>query len=71
MTLSEEELEAHRLAVAIAQATGESLTLDYGKGRHPAGLNIGDCFAYALAKWLDQPLLFKVQDFARTDVRVA
>lgn len=43
----------------------------YGKGRHPAALNIGDCFAYALAKAAGQPLLFKGDDFARTDVRAA
>ena len=41
---------------------------DYGKGRHPAGLNFGDCFAYALAKLLDLPLLFKGNDFSLTDV---
>jgi ribonuclease VapC len=40
----------------------------YGKGRHPAALNFGDCFAYALAKALDAPLLFKGTDFAQTDV---
>ncbi|MBX3166092.1 MAG: type II toxin-antitoxin system VapC family toxin [Candidatus Eremiobacteraeota bacterium] len=45
--------------------------LDYGKGRHPAALNFGDCFAYALSKALDEPLLFKGQDFSRTDVRIA
>lgn len=45
--------------------------LDYGKGRHPAGLNFGDCFSYSLAKALDQPLLFKGEDFNRTDVRSA
>lgn len=43
----------------------------YGKGRHPAGLNIGDCFSYALAKASGQPLLFKGSDFAKTDVEVA
>jgi ribonuclease VapC len=43
----------------------------YGKGRHPAGLNIGDCFAYALAKATDMPLLFKGNDFIHTDVRTA
>jgi ribonuclease VapC len=42
----------------------------YGKGRHPAGLNIGDCFAYALARSLDEPLLAKGDDFALTDVRL-
>jgi ribonuclease VapC len=41
---------------------------DFGKGRHPAGLNSGDCFAYALAKVTGEPLLFKGRDFARTDV---
>lgn len=40
----------------------------YGKGRHPAALNFGDCFAYALAKVLDEPLLAKGTDFARTDI---
>ena len=40
----------------------------YGKGRHPAGLNFGDCFSYALAQALNEPLLFKGQDFPRTDV---
>jgi len=42
----------------------------YGKGRHPAGLNFGDCFAYALAKMLDEPLLFKGKDFVLTDIAV-
>ena len=42
---------------------------DYGKGSgHPAGLNYGDCFAYALARFLNVPLLFKGDDFPRTDV---
>ncbi len=40
----------------------------FGKGRHPAGLNFGDCFAYALARATGQPLLFKGDDFARTDI---
>jgi ribonuclease VapC len=43
----------------------------WGKGIHPAGLNFGDCAAYALAKSLDAALLFKGEDFARTDVRRA
>ena len=43
----------------------------YGKGRHPASLNIGDCFSYALAKALDEPLLFKGNDFGLTDIRSA
>ena len=42
----------------------------YGKGRHRAGLNYGNCFAYALAKVSGEPLLFKGDDFARTDIGV-
>lgn len=41
----------------------------YGKGRHPAGLNYGDCFAYALAKTTNEPLLFKGSDFSQTDIK--
>jgi uncharacterized protein with PIN domain len=44
---------------------------DYGKGRHPAGLNFGDCFAYSLAKHLGEPLLFKGRDFKKTDIPCA
>lgn len=44
---------------------------DFGKGRHKAGLNFGDCFAYALAKDLDEPLLFKGSDFKHTDIEIA
>jgi ribonuclease VapC len=40
----------------------------FGKGRHPAGLNFGDCYSYALARALDVPLLFKGNDFKQTDV---
>jgi len=43
----------------------------YGKGRDPAALNFGDCFAYALARATGRPLLFKGDDFARTDVTAA
>jgi len=42
----------------------------YGKGRHPAGLNLGDCFSYALAKSTGEPLLAKGEDFARTDLKL-
>jgi ribonuclease VapC len=41
---------------------------DYGKGRHSAGLNLGDCFSYALAKVANEPLLYKGNDFRKTDV---
>jgi ribonuclease VapC len=44
---------------------------DFGKGRHKAGLNFGDCFAYALAKEMDEPLLFKGDDFRHTDIEAA
>ena len=45
---------------------------DFGKGSgHAAGLNFGDCFAYALAKAMREPLLFKGDDFSHTDVAVA
>lgn len=43
----------------------------YGKGRHAAGLNFGDCFAYALAKWSGEKLLAKGEDFRETDVEMA
>ena len=45
--------------------------LRYGKGRHPAGLNLGDCASYALAKARELPLLFKGDDFPRTDITAA
>ncbi len=43
----------------------------YGKGRHPARLNFGDCFAYACARHLGQPLMFKGADFPQTDIEAA
>jgi ribonuclease VapC len=42
---------------------------EFGKGRHRAGLNLGDCFSYGLARALNMPLLYKGDDFKRTDVR--
>lgn len=63
-----------RAGIAIEPVTVEQAHLarqaflDFGKGRHPAGLNFGDCFAYALAKVTGEPLLFKGEDFRRTDV---
>ena len=66
--------------IATAEIQIEPVTVDqvsiartafrtYGKGRHPAGLNFGDCFAYALAKSKEAPLLFKGDDFSRTDIK--
>lgn len=43
----------------------------YGRGRHPAGLNLGDCASYALASTLNEPLLFKGEDFSKTDIAQA
>lgn len=43
----------------------------FGKGRHPAGLNMGDCYSYAAARHLGRPLLFKGSDFPQTDIQAA
>ena len=48
---------------------GNQAFLAFGKRRHKASLNYGDCFAYALAESLDLPLLFKGDDFRHTDIR--
>jgi ribonuclease VapC len=66
-----------RLRVEIVPVTAElarrarAAWRVYGKGRHPAALNFGDSMSYALAKERDEPLLFKGDDFARTDVKQA
>ncbi len=67
-----------KLGVEIAPVTERQVGIArrayrrYGKGQHnPAGLNFGDCFAYALAKDAGEPLLFKGVDFSRTDVAPA
>lgn len=66
-----------RVRIAIEPVTEEQAHIarqayaDFGKGRHPAGLNFGDCFAYALAKVTGEPLLFKGKDFKKTDVASA
>ncbi|MEO6864709.1 MAG: type II toxin-antitoxin system VapC family toxin [Gemmatimonadaceae bacterium] len=75
----ERELDVllHRLAIDLVPVTSEQSEIArsafrrFGKGRHPAGLNYGDCFSYALALVADEPLLFTGDDFSRTDVRVA
>jgi ribonuclease VapC len=63
-------LEIVAVSPAQAQLAVEAF-VRFGKGRHPAGLNFGDCFAYALAKELGWPLLYKGKDFARTVVTSA
>ena len=70
----DEWLASYRVRVAsepVVDAVALDAYLKFGKGRHPAKLNLADCFAYALAKSLDAPLLYKGDDFARTDVRSA
>jgi ribonuclease VapC len=55
--------------VSAGQITlAEAAYLSFGKGMHPAGLNFGDCFAYALAKETGEPILFKGDGFAQTDL---
>ena len=53
------------------RAAGRADLRRYGRGRHPAGLNIGDTFAYALARATGEPLLFKGNDFPQTDIASA
>jgi ribonuclease VapC len=66
-----------RARIVIEPVTEEQAYLarqaysDFGKGRHPAALNLGDCFAYALAKAIGEPLLFKGNDFTKTDIASA
>jgi ribonuclease VapC len=68
-------LRESRMTTAAFDERQSDLAFDayrrWGKGSHPAGLNLGDCVAYALAKSLDAPLLFKGADFPKTDVRAA
>ena len=71
------DLLLHRAAVQTVAVDEEQAQLArvayrwYGKGRHPAALNLGDVFAYALARASGEPLLFKGDDFAQTDVVAA
>ena len=71
------DLLLHRAQIEIVAMTADLAELariawrKYGKGNHPAGLNIGDCCAYALAKYSGEPLLFKGNDFGQTDIRPA
>jgi ribonuclease VapC len=66
-----------RFGVRIASITPEQALMAreayqrFGKGRHPARLNLGDCFAYALARARREPLLFKGDDFSKTDIEAA
>ena len=68
--LAEASIEPIAVDAKQAQTAREAFRR-FGKGRHPAGLNFGDCFSYALSRVLDEPLLFKGQDFPQTDVDAA
>ncbi len=69
------DLLVHKAGIEVVPVTPEQVELGrhafrtYGKGRHAAHLNYGDCFAYALSKHSGEPLLFKGDDLARTDVQ--
>lgn len=69
------DLLLHKASFQIVAVTKEHLEIGrlafrtYGKGRHPARLNFGDCFSYALSKTSSEPLLFKGDDFSQTDVQ--
>ena len=66
------ETKVEVVAVDEEQARlARDAAIRFGRGRHAAGLNYGDCFSYALAVATDDPLLFVGEDFSRTDVRVA
>ena len=68
------DLFLHEAEIELAPVTPEHVEAarrawrQFGKGNHRAGLNFGDCFAYALAKTTGEPLLFKGKDFTRTDI---
>lgn len=68
------DLLLHKADVDIVSFTKEQAEIarqawrKYGKGNHPAGLNLGDCYSYALAKISNEPLLFKGNDFSKTDI---
>lgn len=68
------DLLIHRAGINLVAMDAEQSELaraawrKYGKGRHPAGLNIGDCCSYALSKYSGEPLLFKGNDFSKTDI---
>lgn len=70
------DLLLHRSQIEIVAMDSEQAELariawrNFGKGRHPAGLNIGDCCSYALSKFSGEPLLFMGDDFSKTDLNL-
>lgn len=71
------DLFVHQAGLEIVPVDSEQVEIArvawrrYGRGRHRAGLNFGDCFAYALAKVTSEPVLFKGDDFTQTDLKFA
>ncbi len=69
LTLLLDSIDASRVAVDTEQMNlAVAAWRRFGKGRHPAALNFGDCFSYALASVRGEPLLFKGRDFGQTDI---
>ena len=74
---AELDLWLYKAGVEVVAVDAEQIAIarrawrNFGKGRHPASLNFGDCFSYALAKSRNEPLLFKGDDFSRTDIEAA
>ncbi len=70
------DLFLHRTEIEIVAVDSEQFSIArfawrrFGKGRHPASLNFGDCFAYALTKTSNEPLLAKGEDFRQTDLQL-
>lgn len=68
------DLLLHKAGIEVVAVTSEQVDVArsawrrFGRGRHEAGLNFGDCFAYALAATAAEPLLFKGSDFSKTDI---
>ena len=74
---AELDLWLYKAGVEVVAVDAEQIAIarrawrNFGKGRHPASLNFGNCFSYALAKSRNEPLLFKGDDFSRTDIEAA
>lgn len=68
------DLYLHRAGIEVTPVDADQAELAraawrrFGKGRHPASLNYGDCFSYALSIWSGEPLLYKGNDFTLTDI---
>ena len=70
MALSIRNKKAESLERRLSAECGRTIThVMYGKGKHAAALNMGDCCSYALSRFSDEPLLFKGDDFNKTDLK--